>query len=190
MDETQGISDQLARFVDAAAERALATMIPQWYAIQTQGRQEKHVVQRLTNRGLNLYLPLVTEVRRWSDRRKHVEVPLFPGYVFAYTPMAEKVRLTVLRTAGTIGFVTSQGRPVPIPEIEIENIQKLLSLSAPLHPHVFLSSGKRMRIRGGALDGLEGILVGAKADCSLVISVQMIQRSVALRLTGYDIEPA
>jgi transcription antitermination factor NusG len=189
MSETQEILDQIAAYVDAAAARAVATMLPQWYAIQTQGRQEKGVAMRLSERGLSTYLPLVTEVRRWSDRRKRMEVPLFPGYVFVYTPMNDQIRVTALRAPGVTGFVTSQGQPVPIPDAEIESVQQLLSQSTPLHPHVFVSSGKRMRIRGGALDGLQGILIGTNPDWSLVISVELIQRSIALRLTGYDIEP-
>lgn len=189
MNDHQGIVAELAKYVDAAAERAIAAMIPQWYAVQTLGRQEKHAAQRLADRGLDVYLPLVTEVRRWSDRRKRMEVPLFPGYVFVYTQVKEEVRLMVLRTSGATGFVCSQGHPVPIPDVEIENIEKLLSLSTPLHPHVFLSAGKRMRIRGGVLDGIEGILVGAKSDCSLVLSVELIQRSIAIHLKGYDVEP-
>ena len=189
MNSTEGILEEVARYVQAAAAEAVATMLPHWYAVQTVGRQEKSVTERLCELELSLYLPLVTEMHRWSDRRKRMDVPLFPGYTFLYSPMNESIRLTVVRAPGVTGFVTSQGKPASIPDAEIERVQKLLLQKEPLLAHTFLTRGKRVRIRGGALDGVEGILVGTNADWSLVVSVELIQRSIALRLKGYDIEP-
>lgn len=190
MSPSAEILEQIRQYVDQEAAKAVAMILPHWFAIQTLGRQEKSATQRLVDQGLELFLPVVTEVHRWSDRRKRMVVPLFPGYTFLYAPMSEQIRLAVIRTPGVIDFVASQGRPVPIPETEMESIARLLSQGAPLHAHVYLKAGKRVRIRGGALDGLEGILVGTNPDWSLVITVELIQRSIALRLQGYDIEPA
>jgi transcription antitermination factor NusG len=99
-------------------------------------------------------------------------------------------RLKVLRTAGVLGFVGSEGYGTPIPDEQIESLKKAISTHVPCFPHPFLSAGKRVRIRGGSLDGVEGILVRQGADQSVVVSVELLQRSVAIRVEGYDIELA
>jgi transcriptional antiterminator NusG len=162
---------------------------PQWYAIQTRGRHEKKVAQKMHDRGLHSFLPVACEVRRWSDRRKVIEAPLYPCYTFLRASIDAAMRASVLRIPGVLDFVGLPGRPLAIPDPEIEVIQRLLAQCIPMRTHVFLSEGTRVRIRGGALDGMEGILVKRNSDSSLVVSVQLIQRSVALRVDGYDVEP-
>jgi len=162
---------------------------PQWYAIQTRGRHEKKVAREIGDRGLHSFLPVSNEVRRWSDRRKVVEEPLYPCYTFLRASIDTAIRAAVLRIPGVLDFVGLPGRPLAIPDPEIDVIQKLLAQCIPVRSHVFLSEGVRVRIRGGALDGVEGILVKRNSDSSLVVSVQLIQRSVALRVDGYDVEP-
>jgi transcription antitermination factor NusG len=175
---------------DSLAE---ATAIPtsrlQWYAIQTRGRHEKKVARQLRDRGLHGFLPLSSEMHRWTDRPQMVETPLYPCYTFLRASIDARIRATVLRIPGVLDFVGLRGCPLVIPDRDIEVIQTLVDRCVPVKAHVFLSEGTRVRIHGGALEGIEGILVGRNSDSSLIVSIQMIQRSVALRVDGYDVEP-
>jgi len=159
-----------------------------WYAIQTRCRFEKKAATQLQNKGLETFLPLVKQVHRWSDRRQVVEQPLFPGYGFVRLPDSPAQRLRVLQTAGVNGFVMMNGSPVPVPEQQLEDVRLLLAHEIACRAFPFLKAGRRVRIRGGCLDGLEGILISENKDHSLVISIESIQRSLAIRIEGYDIE--
>lgn len=159
-----------------------------WYAIHTRSRHEKHVISQLQNQGITSLLPLAAQVRLWSDRRKLVELPLFPGYVFVRVCPSIEMRAQVLCTYGVVGFVGAGGKGIPIPDRQIEAIKTLLSNNIPCVNYPFLKIGQRVRIRGGCLDGIEGVLVGCKVDRSLVISVEVLHRSLALRIAEYDVE--
>ncbi|MGA8762853.1 MAG: UpxY family transcription antiterminator [Candidatus Sulfotelmatobacter sp.] len=157
--------------------------------MRTRSRHEKLVARQLEGQGFVTFLPLSQQVREWSDRRKVVEFPLFPGYAFLQMIYEPEGRLRVLRTEGVVSFVGSQGQGIPIPEKQIEHIQTLLAHKVPFESHPFLKVGQRIRIRGGSLNGTEGILAGQDSDRALVISVELIQRSVSIRLQGYEVEP-
>jgi transcription antitermination factor NusG len=159
-----------------------------WYAIQTLARHEKKVTSQLQERAITSFLPLVSEIHRWSDRRKVVQLPLFPCYVFVRISRFSEARRLVNQTAGVLNLVGAGGRAIPIPDKEIEDIRKLLDHNAPFEPFPFLKEGRRVRIRGGCLEGIEGIITEINADRSLVVSIQLIQRSVAVRIEGYDVE--
>src|ERR1022692_4817213 len=159
-----------------------------WYAIQTRSRHEKMVVQQLQNQGMITFLPLSSQLREWSDRQKLVEFPLFPGYAFVRLVYGPEERLRVLRTEGVVNFVGTSGQGIAIPEKQIEHVQTLLASKVPFESYPFLKAGQRVRIRGGALNGTEGILVRQEADRMLVISVELIQRSLSIRLQGYEVE--
>jgi transcription antitermination factor NusG len=160
-----------------------------WYAVQTRSRHEKLVARQLENQGIITFLPLRTQLRQWSDRRKLVEFPLFPGYAFVRLVYDPEERLRVLRTEGVVSFVGTHGQGISIPEKQIADIQAVLANKVLCDSHPFLKVGQRVRIRGGSLDGTEGILVGRNGDRKLVISVELIQRSLSIRLQGYDVEP-
>jgi transcription antitermination factor NusG len=160
-----------------------------WYGLQTRPRHEKIVAQRLEERGVTTFLPLVTEVHRWSDRKKSVQVPLFSCYVFARFVPNRVDRLRVLRVDGVFGLVGDRGEGAPIPDEQINTVRSLVEGQLPWSTHPFLKIGQRVRIRSGALDGLEGILVSRNGDRTLVISVDAIQRSLAVRVEGYEVEP-
>jgi len=159
-----------------------------WYAIHTRARHEKTVLIRLQQQGITVFLPTITEVRRWSDRRKWVEFPLFSCYAFVQLPWVPELRAKVVRTEGVLGFVGFCGGASPIPDVEIQNIRTLLSSMVPYTAYPFLKIGQRVRIRGGALDGVEGILLARNGSNSLVISVEPIQRSLAFKVDGYSVE--
>jgi transcription antitermination factor NusG len=119
-----------------------------------------------------------------------VEFPLFSCYAFVNLPWVTELRAQVVRTDGVLGFVGCCGGPVPIPDVEIQNIRTLLKSMVPYTASPFVKIGQRVRIRGGALDGVEGILVGRNGNKSLVISIDPIHRSLAIRIDGYSVEPA
>ena len=159
-----------------------------WYAIQTRVRFEKKVAVQLQAKGIETFLPCIQQVRRWSDRRQVIELPLFPGYGFVRIPAAPDHRLRVLQTVGLTGFVTMTGTPIAVPQKQIEDVQLLLSNNLACRAYPFIKVGQRVRIRGGGLDGVEGVLVSENKDHSLVISIESIQRSLAIRIEGYDVE--
>jgi len=160
-----------------------------WYGLQTRSRHEKIVAQRLTESGVTTFLPLVNEVHRWSDRKKSVQLPLFSCYLFAKCVPNRSDRLRVLNVDGVFGLVGARGEGVPIPDEQIEAVRSLVEGRLPWSYHPFLKIGQRVRIRSGALDGLEGVLVSRHGESTLVISVDAIQRSLAVRVEGYDVEP-
>jgi len=161
---------------------------PHWYAVRTRSRHERVVAAQFREQGVSLFLPMITRMQRWSDRRKLVEFPLFSGYLFVHTLVSHQVRKTVLLTRGVAGFVAMGGEPVPIPDNQIDTIRQLLAENGSCAAHPFLRVGQRVRIRSGSLEGLEGILVAHNRDRKLVISVDTIERSFSISLEGYDVE--
>lgn len=161
-----------------------------WYAVHTRPRHEKTVTAQLENKSIETFLPLSTRVHRWSDRSKKVQLPLFPCYTFLRLDTCTGKRLVVLQTPGVLGFVGVRGVGLPIPDKEIEDIQTLLTHNVACTPYHFLKLGQRVRIRGGCLEGVEGILVSTTNSRCLVISMELIGRSLAVRVEGYDVEPA
>ncbi len=160
-----------------------------WYAIRTRSRHEKLVARQLEKLGIQAFLPLVTKISQWSDRRKQVEEALFSGYAFVRLNASSSDRVRVLQTQGVVSFVGVQGSGVPIPDQEIENIATLLASKVSYQERPYLHVGQRVRVSGGALDGLEGILTAENSDRSVVISVGLIQRSLSVRVAGYEVEP-
>jgi transcription antitermination factor NusG len=175
----------------AAPDRCEPLIRPaaQWYAVQTRYRFESRVAAHLQAKGLETFLPRLEEIHRWSDRRKAVGVSLFPGYVFVRLgSCASAVRMKVLRTQGVQDFVTFRGEAIPIPSKQIEDLQLLLAHNIPCALHAFLKIGQRVRIRGGCLDGLQGVLEHNRGK-NLVISIDCIQRAIAIKIEGYELEP-
>ena len=161
---------------------------PLWYAVHTRSRHEKFVVNQLERRGIKTFLPLISEVHSWSDRRKVVQLPLFSCYAFVHMRLLPELWYTVTRTNGVLGFVGARGEGIPIPERQIGSLRALLASDVPYTLSPFLQVGQRVRIRGGALDGIEGLLTARNGDRTLVISVEPIQRSIAVRIDQYQVE--
>jgi transcription antitermination factor NusG len=159
-----------------------------WYAVRTRSRHEKIVANQLQSQDVTTFLPLVAQVHRWSDRRKVVRVPLFPGYTFVRVVPSAEQYVRVLRIYGVSSFVGVRGQGTPIPDKQIADIRVLLTNNAGCSVCPFLKVGQRVRIRGGCLDGVEGLLVARNGDRNLLISVEPIQRSLAINIEGYDVE--
>jgi transcription termination/antitermination protein NusG len=160
-----------------------------WYAAFTRSRHEKVAAATLNLLDICHFLPLITEVHRWSDRKQRLSVPLFPGYVFVKIVRSSDVQLRVLKAPGVISFVGNCRGPAVIPEEEIESIRTIVTHGIGLSPYPFLLAGDHVRIVHGPLAGVEGIYLRAGRDSKLIISIEMIQRSVAINIDGCDVEP-
>ena len=165
--------------------------VGEWYAIHTRARHEKKIACILAKRHLlETFVPTVRQLHDWSDRRKAVDVPLFSSYVFVQVWEWQRAYQEVLRTPGVFRWVGYRAEPTAIPTSQIESIRKAITSRAAASPYPFLKIGQRVRIRGGCLDGVEGVLAGAKGDRRLVISVDLIQQSMAIVVEGYEVVPA
>ena len=158
-----------------------------WYAVYTQPRHEKKVAQQLAMRSVEAYLPLYESTRRWKDRRTKLNLPLFPGYVFVR--MALQQRLKVLGVPSVVQIVGSNGQPSVLPDDDIERLRLSLA-NRKMEPHPYLARGKKVRIKSGALAGLEGTVLRRKGQLRIVISIDAIQRSVAMELETADLQAA
>jgi len=162
---------------------------PRWYAAYTRARHEKRVSKQFESRGVESFLPLYEKVHRWKNhQRVRVELPLFPGYVFVRIALRD--RLQVLEMPSVVRLVGFNGRAASLPEAEIHAIRTCLSVGRSLKPHPYLQVGQHLRIINGPLRGLEGVLSRRKGKCRLVISVNLISRSVAVDVDHEDLEPS
>lgn len=164
-------------------------VVESWFAVHTHARHEKVVERELRELGINCFLPLYKQLRQWSDRRKIVELPLFSCYLFVRIASDNVQRIRVLRTNGVLRFVGDHGMGIPIPDDQIHAVRRVIEQGLPVCSHPFLKIGQRVRVRNGALSGLEGILLARSGERSLVISLDAIQRSMNVRIEGYDLEP-
>ena len=151
-----------------------------WFALQIRMRHEMNVADHLQGKNYEWFLPLCKARRRWSDRVKEVSSPLFPGYLFCrFNPHD---RLPILKTPGVTQIVGYNHVPIPVDEHEIEAIRRLIASGLPNFPCAFLQLGSKVRIETGALRGLEGILTELKGKRRLVLSITLLQRSVAVEI--------
>ncbi len=158
-----------------------------WYALWVKSRYENTVASHLQARGYESFLPLYKCQRRWSDRFKEIELPLFPGYVFCqFNPLN---RLPILSIPGVVHVVGVGRTPLPIDESEIAAIQAAIKSGLPSQPWPFLQVGHKVRIEYGPLCGVEGILLGFRGHQRLVLSVTLLQRSVAVQVDGSWVRP-
>lgn len=154
-----------------------------WYAITVKPQHEKAVALAFQNRGWEQFLPLYRSRRLWSDRIMVLDLPLFPGYVFLRFGCHE--RTSVLRTPGVNAIVSFGAQPAAVDESELDSVRKLVASELPLSPWPFARVGQRVRIEGGPLAGAEGVVLRIKDSLRLVVSMSLLQRSVAV-----EIDPA
>ena len=146
----------------------------------TKSNHEKIASTMLEAKGFRQYLPLYRVRRKWSDRIVEATLPLFPGYVFCQ--FVGTVRTPVVSTPGVVSIVGFGGIPAPIPEHEIRAVENILLSGLAAEPCPFIREGQRVRVKSGALQGLEGLLVKKKSACRVVVSVEMLQRSIAVEV--------
>src|SRR5277367_345438 len=158
-----------------------------WYALQVRSRHERVVAEHLSGLDYEWFLPVCKDRKRWSDRIKQVELPLFPGYLFCRFDAQH--RLPILKTPGVVQIVGYNRQPVPVDEAEIAAIQTLVSSGVPNQPCSFVEIGDRVEIGSGPLRGLQGILVESRGRHKFVLSVSLLQRSVAVEIDSMSVTP-
>ena len=159
-----------------------------FYALRVRSNFEKTVVAHLTGRGYSPFLPAYKTKRMWSDRMREIEQPLFPGYVFCRFPIES--RLPVISVPGLIMIVGAGRCPLPVDEHEIAEVRHVLEAGWPMEPWKFLESGDQVVIDQGALRGVGGIMVSTRGECRLILSVTLLQRSVAVEIDRDWVRPA
>lgn len=168
------------------ADIGLSDQTRAWYALYTRHKHEKAVAQFLEKDRLEVFLPVYTTQHRWKDRIKQLSLPLFPSYVFVFCGFHDRV--PILRTPGVYDFVRLAGRPAPIAEREIEAVRKTVDRGLSVTPHPFLNIGDRVRGKTGPLAGLEGILIRKNGLYHLVLSVELLGRSLSVEVDAVDFE--
>src|SRR5579862_2665698 len=158
-----------------------------WYAAHTAANRERRVADLCGDRSVECFLPTYESLRQWKDRRKKLDRPLFPGYLFVHIPLCERMR--VLRVPGVAYLVGFNGRPSALPERDVESIRDALASRVPLEPHPYLTAGCRVRICRGPFEGTEGILLRQRNPFRVVLSMRTIQSSISLEVSSADIEP-
>src|SRR5580765_3798581 len=151
-----------------------------WYALQVWVRKEGAIATQLESQGFECFLPKYKSLREWSDRTKEVEQPLFPGYVFCRFDYTQRRPIVV--TPGVLQVVGCGRTPLAVEDREIEAIQTAIASGIAAQPWPYLEVGERVRIHSGKLSGLEGILINFKGNHRVVLSVSLLQRSLALEV--------
>lgn len=151
-----------------------------WYALLVWSRKESYVASHLQGIGYECFLPIYRCQRQWSDRVKETERPLFPGYLFSRFHFENRRNLVM--TPGVVQIVGSGKAPLPVPDAEIERLQMAVASEAPRQPWPYLEVGERVRVTYGSLKGLEGILIHFKGSHRVVLSISLLQRSVAVEI--------
>jgi transcription antitermination factor NusG len=185
---------------DSTARRATFRMIPQsqlgqagpdpvfpWYALRVRSNYENVAAVHLRDRGFEEFYPTYRTERQWSDRKKQIDLPLFPGYVFCRLNPDD--RLPVLTVPGTVGLVGFGKGPTAIPEDEIDSVRRMIGSGLLVAPWPFLSVGQSVLIERGPLAGVEGILQEIKKTFRLVVSIGLLQRSVSAEIDRTWIRP-
>lgn len=158
-----------------------------WYALYTSARHEKAIAARLVDRRINHLVPLYRSIRKWKDRKVEVDLPLFPGYVFVQIDLAR--RFEVLNIPGAVRFVSFHGSPEPLAEAEVTRLRTSLDKGMAAEPCPYVRVGRRVRVTNGPMAGAEGILIRKKRSLRFVLSLELIQRSIAVEIDASDVEP-
>jgi len=158
-----------------------------WYAVYTSAHHEKKVAEQFAGREIEHFLPLYEAVHQWKDRRVRLQLPLFPGYVFVRLRSTERPR--ALQVPGVARLVGFGDRPAPIPDLEIDGLRRGLQSQLKMQPHPYLTEGRKVRIIRGPLAGIEGILVRQKQNFRVVLSLDLIMRSVVVEVDTSDVYP-
>jgi transcription antitermination factor NusG len=158
-----------------------------WYAGYTASRHEKRVAEHFAQRGVEHFLPLYETIHRWNNGRHRVQLPLFPGYIFVRIALLDRLR--VIEVPGFVRLVGFNGLPYPLPEADINRMKEALNKGVLAEPYPYLTAGTRVEIRNGPMQGMTGILLRRQNKCRVVISVDLIMRSMAVQVEAGDVVP-
>jgi len=169
----------------------MAELTLNWYCIYVKSRHEFKVFERLSNLGIEVFLPAVERLRRWKDRKKLVKFPLFPGYLFVNIQKSYDLILRVLKTPGVVCFIkNSSGEPEAVPEEQIIPLKKAIENKKEIDPYPYLKEGQIVRIKSGALEGVTGILKSKEKKHYLIINIDILLRAVSVKIEASEVELA
>lgn len=161
---------------------------PRWYAVYTRSRHEKSVAHLLQSKQIETFLPLYGTVRRWRNGDHRVDLPLFPGY--AFVRIVASCQLPVLKVPGVVRLVGFNKTIAPLDDEEVKSLQQAISAGVQAAPHPYVTVGRRVRITAGPLTGRTGILLRRQGSLRVILSVDLIQRSILVDVGADAIEPA
>ena len=161
---------------------------PRWYAVYTWPRHEKKVAQHFQERGISHFLPLRTATHKWNKKSATVSLPLFPGYVFV--EISRRNRHHPLTVPGVVHYVGTANAPAEIPTSEMDFLRDAVRMNRHIEPHPYLAPGNRVRIASGPMSGVTGVIQRTATGCRIVISVDMIMRSVAVEVDADSLKAA
>jgi transcription antitermination factor NusG len=162
---------------------------PEWYALYTRSRFEKKMLSELTDRNVEVFLPMREILSRWKDRKKRIWIPLFPGYIFVNHVDTPENRFRILNIPGAVRFITLEGHAAPIPEEQIQHIRRFLESSIAVDPYPYMQVGTRVEVIAGPLKGIQGILVEKRGRFRFVIQVDLIRQAVSVEIDASDVRP-
>jgi transcription antitermination factor NusG len=166
-----------------------ALLAPKWYALYTRSRFEKKMLGDLTDRRIEVFLPMREVISRWKDRKKRIWIPLFPGYLFVNHVDTPENRFRILNIPGAVRFVGFEGRANPIPDEQIQYVRKFLEASISIDPYPYMQVGSRVEVIAGPLKGIRGILVEKRGRFRFVIQVDLIRQAVSAEIDASDVRP-
>jgi transcription antitermination factor NusG len=172
--------------INVASEISSAGQV-EWNAVYTRHQHEKLVAESLARNGFEVFLPTYNVIRQWTDRKKQLSLPLFPCYVFLRGNFERRLR--VLATPGVHFLVMFAGRPAPIPDAEMDAIRKAVEGRLRVEPHPFLRCGDWVRVTSGPLADVEGILVRKKGSYRLILSAELLGKSIAVEMDAFSVKP-
>jgi transcription antitermination factor NusG len=178
MNDSEASSDEI---IDPSVSK------PAWYAVCTRSRFEKKLLWELTERSVDVFLPMREILSRWKDRKKRIWVPLFPGYIFVNHINTPENRYRVLNVPGAVRFVSINGRAEPVPEYQIDGVRRFLEANISVDPYPYMQVGRKVEIIAGPLKGIQGILVQKKGRFRFVLKVDLIQQAVSVEVDASDI---
>jgi transcription termination/antitermination protein NusG len=160
-----------------------------WYALYTRSRHEKKLLSELTDRSIDVFLPMREVLSRWKDRKKRIWLPLFPGYIFLRQVDTPENRFRVLNVPGAVRFVGHEGHAERIPDEQIDAVRRFLETKISVDPYPYIRMGQRVEIIAGPLKGIQGILIQKKGRFRFVLRVDLIRQAVSIEIDASDVRP-
>jgi transcription antitermination factor NusG len=164
-------------------------LTPKWYALYTRSRFEKKMLSELTDRSIEVFLPMREILSRWKDRKKRIWIPLFPGYIFVNHVDTPQNRFRILNIPGAVRFIGFEGHADPIPEEQIQYIRRFLESSIAIDPYPYLQIGSRVEVIAGPLKGIQGLLVEKRGRFRFVLQVDLIRQAISVEIDASDVRP-
>jgi transcriptional antiterminator NusG len=187
MIEHPGSSQRIASLLEQSSNDLL--LKSHWYALYTRSRFEKKMLTELSDRNIDVFLPMREILSRWKDRKKKIWIPLFPGYIFVNHIDTSENRYRILNLPGAVRFVGLEGHADPVPEEQILNIRKFLESSMAADPYPYIQVGTRVEVIAGPLKGVKGIMVEKRGKYRFVLQVDLIRQAVSVEIDASDVRP-